>query len=413
MTKQTAAPRGEMPEARLTHQRNAFVDRLREQRIVHTPEVEEVLRTVPHHPFVPGELLDAAYTSLLPHPAATRTAAEPALAALLLEQAQVRPGMRVLLIGPTTGYLAALLAHLTGVHSHVTVVNPDPGLAQAAISHLHALGYDGVHVVSSQASLGHTDGALYDLVVATEEIADVPAPWLQQITREGRLVVPLRLRGSLYRIISFARINDHWTAAHHETSAYIPPPSGGVTSDPLRLAALDEASAVTLHLHPDQNVNGSSLFRVLNQKRHEVWTQVPMTAGDSFDLLLLYVACSLAGGLSRMTVREEPIGTSMITPVFPWGTMAVPGEGDLAYITLRGADTTTVASELVRKVGVIGHGPEGSSLAEGVAHYVRLWDREFRDGWVRINLQRADALQRIDGQFVYDGLDTRLVIDWI
>ncbi|MFC4114285.1 hypothetical protein [Nonomuraea zeae] len=224
--------------------------------------------------------------------------------------------------------------------------------------------------------------------------------------------MPLRLRGSMYRLIRFERTNDHWTARFSDTAAFIPPPDR-LADDPLRLAALNATCTVTLHLHQDQKVDAADLLGVLGRKRSEVWMGVRIARdADSIELLHLYLACAMEAGLSRMTATTDAITTATITPPFEWGAMAVPGAGDLAYIILRPAHTTTVASDLMYDIGVIGHGQGGFSLAGYVADAICLWARKYRERSVRIDLQRSDACKQIDGQFVFDRPNTRLVIDW-
>ncbi|MGV9383603.1 methyltransferase, FxLD system [Nonomuraea sp. NPDC003707] len=397
--------------------RSAFADRLRQQGIVRTPAVQDALRTVPRHPFAPGVPLEQAYAIMPAHTAADSTAtssitAEPAVAAALLEQAQVQPGMRVLDIGATTGYPAALLAHLVGEHGHVTTVNTDADLVRTAIASLAETGSSTIRVVSSQAAAGYADGAPYDRLITSDATWDVPPAWLPQISPNGRLVMPLRLRGSMYRLIGFDRTNDHWTAQYSDTAAFTPP-QDRIADDPLRLAALNETYTVILHLHQDQQVDAADLLGVLDRKRSDVWTGVRIPRDtDSIELLHLYLACAMEAGLSRMTATTDAITTATITPPFEWGAMAVPGAGDLAYITLRPTHTTTAASELMYEIGVVGHGRDGYSLATCVADAICLWAREYRQNSVRIDLQRADACKQIDGQFVFDRPNSRLVIDW-
>ncbi|WP_431929930.1 methyltransferase, FxLD system [Nonomuraea jabiensis] len=393
--------------------RSAFADRLCQQGIVRTPAVEDALRAVPRHPFMPGVPLEQVYAIMRPHTTGdsvvtSSIAAEPALAALLLEQAQVQPGMRVLEIGATTGYAAALLAHLVGEHGHVTTVNTDADVVRTAIAGLAETGSSTIRVVSSQAAVGYADGAPYDRLIIADATWDVPPAWLPQISPNGRLVMPLRLRGSMYRLIGFDRTNDHWTAQYCDTAAFMPP-QDRIADDPLRLTALNETCTVTLHLHQDQQVDAVDLLGVLDRKRSEVWTgvRIPRDAG-SIELLHLYLACAMEAGLSRMTATTDAITTATVTPPFEWGAMAVPGDGDLAYITLR----PTAASELMYDIGVIGHGRDGYSLATHVADAICLWAREYRENSVRIGLQRADACKQIDGQFVFDRPNSRLVIDW-
>ncbi|MFC7585486.1 hypothetical protein ACFQYP_18405 [Nonomuraea antimicrobica] len=105
-----------------------------------------------------------------------------------------------------------------------------------------------------------------------------------------------------------------------------------------------------------------------------------------------------------MTASQEAIDTGLVTPAFTWGAMAVPNlKGGLAYLTLRRTDTTTTAAgEVTYEVGVIGHGPGGDKLAHHVADLIRLWDRDYRQSTVRIDLQHPHAATRLPGAYRFE-----------
>ncbi len=95
--------------------RQRLVDRIREGGWATDPGVEEALRTIQRHLFLPDADLAEAYadknvpTKLGPDGECLSSASTPTIVAMMLDQLDVQPGARVLEIGAGTGYNAALL----------------------------------------------------------------------------------------------------------------------------------------------------------------------------------------------------------------------------------------------------------------------------------------------------------------
>ena len=203
-------------------------------------EVEDALRAVPRHLFLPGTPLPSAYANdvvVAKRDSASvpiSSASQPSMVARMLEQLQVAPGMRILEIGAGTGYNAALLAYLAGAEGHVTTVDVDADLVARASGALANAGFPDVYVAQADGALGYPGGAPYDRVIATVGAWDLPLAWLDQLAPDGRLVVPLRLRGSVTRSIAFERdksADDRWRSVASEMCSFMPL-RGGIADDP-------------------------------------------------------------------------------------------------------------------------------------------------------------------------------------
>ncbi|MFE0647816.1 methyltransferase domain-containing protein [Streptomyces sp. NPDC059534] len=142
------------------------------------------------------------------------SASQPSLMALMLRALDVRDGDDVLEIGAGTGYHAALLCHRLG-DAHVTTVDLDEEIAEAARTHLAAAGFRPA-VVAADGARGCPEHAPYDRIVATCAVPWVPYPWLAQ-SRPGALVLaPLSTGLILLRV----RDGAHAEGRFLETSAY-------------------------------------------------------------------------------------------------------------------------------------------------------------------------------------------------
>jgi len=395
--------------------RDALTGRLREQGTVRTDRVEAALRAVPRHLFVPAVPLheayadDPVYTKHDGSGASISAASQPSIVAMMLEQLQVEPAARVLEIGAGTGYNAALLAHLAGDGGRVTTIDVDEDIVAGARSALAAAGAQDVSVILGDGALGHPDGAPYDRIIATVGAWDLPRAWLEQLAPSGRLVVPLRLRGSVSRSIVFERDGAHWRSRASSMCTFMP--LRGIADDARRSVALTPDGSVTLKTHQEQAVDAAALAGALAHPPIEAWTGVLFGASDSFEWLDLWLACTMDSGLSRMTVQRSAVERGLVRPQFGWGAMAAPSGGSLAYLSLRPVERDGVPGRL-HEVGVIGHGPSGEELAGRVAHQIRAWDRDFRSRTVSIEIQPAGAGERISGQFEFDTPNNRLGISW-
>jgi protein-L-isoaspartate(D-aspartate) O-methyltransferase len=123
--------------------------------------------------------------------AATSSASQPSVVALMLSALGVEPGMRVCEIGTGTGWNAGLLAYRLGAEN-VTSIEVDPALAERAEKALRRAGFSGVHVVCGDGVLGYPPNAPYDGVIATAAVYEVPYTWVAQARPGGRIVVPWR-----------------------------------------------------------------------------------------------------------------------------------------------------------------------------------------------------------------------------
>ena len=131
-----------------TRLRNNVVDTLRAEGWITSPEVEAVMRRrFPATRSPPRCRLEKAYepyaavvTKTDEHGVQLSSVSAPQIQALMLEQAQVRPGMRVLEIG-SGGLNAAYLAELVGKDGEVTTVDIDPVVTDRASRLLAEHGY--------------------------------------------------------------------------------------------------------------------------------------------------------------------------------------------------------------------------------------------------------------------------------
>jgi protein-L-isoaspartate(D-aspartate) O-methyltransferase len=137
--------------------------------------------------FVPAARRAIAYLDIdVPVDAAgARALLKPMVLAKLIQAAGIREGDRVLDVGCSTGYSAAVLAKLAGA---VVALEEDTALARIAGETLAAAGASNVSVVSGPLHAGFARNAPYDVIVIEGASEVVPAALLSQLKDGGRLV---------------------------------------------------------------------------------------------------------------------------------------------------------------------------------------------------------------------------------
>ena len=287
------APGGAAAAASAAQLRAALVTHLERIGGIRSAPVRAALLAVPRHLFTPGEPLHRAYANDI---VVTRTdsagmptssVSAPGMQAVMLEQAQVRPGMRVLEIG-SGGYNAALLAELAGPAGQVVTADIDPQVTARARDCLARAGYPQVTVVLADGEYGVPGHAPYDRIIVTAGAWDIPPAWPAQLAAGGRLVVPLRIRG-LTRSAAFEPRDGHLASLSHLWCAFVPVQGAGARAEQRLLL---DRSGVAVRTDDDVPGDAAVLGRALAGPAVTEWSGV-RTGGGGLDSLFLWLAGTL------------------------------------------------------------------------------------------------------------------------
>jgi protein-L-isoaspartate(D-aspartate) O-methyltransferase len=168
---------------------------------VQDAEVLRAIGSVPRHEFVLPEYLDQAYEN---HPLPIgygQTISQPYIVAWMTELLELQPGERVLEIGTGSGYQAAVLAELGDIEVYSIEIVPE--LAESAAARLEALGVTNVHVRQGDGYYGWPEFAPYDAIIVTAAPDHLPAPLAEQLSQDGRLVIPIGPQGWVQALWKF------------------------------------------------------------------------------------------------------------------------------------------------------------------------------------------------------------------
>jgi protein-L-isoaspartate(D-aspartate) O-methyltransferase len=169
------------------------------ERGIGDPRVLAAMQRVPRDAFVPDHLKAYAYDDGPLPIGHGQTISQPYIVALMVEAAEVDAASNVLEVGTGSGYAAAILAETA---RHVSTIERNRSLADAARARLAGLGYSNVDVHAADGSQGWPAAAPFDVIVAAAGAPDVPEPLKAQLAPGGRLIIPVGPRGhqSLRRV---------------------------------------------------------------------------------------------------------------------------------------------------------------------------------------------------------------------
>jgi len=161
-----------------------------ENRYIYDSRILEAMGQIPRHQFVDEKYWVSAYRDGPLPIGHQQTISQPYIVAFMTQALQLPANKQgtVLEIGTGSGYQAAVLSQLA---AKVYSIERIEALAQRARYILQALNIDNVEIRVSDGGYGWPEHAPYDGVIVTAAAPDIPAPLIDQLKDEGRLVAPV------------------------------------------------------------------------------------------------------------------------------------------------------------------------------------------------------------------------------
>ncbi|MCP2303323.1 protein-L-isoaspartate(D-aspartate) O-methyltransferase [Actinokineospora globicatena] len=391
--------------------RTAMVEQLRSEGELRTDPVIRAFATVPRELFAPEAPLEQVYdrddvviTKRDENGLAVSSVSAPRIQASMLEQAEVRPGMRVLEIG-SGGYNAALIAELVGPDGEVTTVDIDQFVVDRARACLAEAGYDRVRVLLVDAEGGVPEHAPFDRIIVTAGAWDIPPAWIDQLAPDGVLVVPLRMRG-LTRSVAFVREQGRLVSRGYELCGFVPIQGSGANAERLVLLHGED---VALRLDGDQAADADALSAALTSERVVRPSGVEVGGFEPFDELDLYLATEL-DGFGLLVATPAAIEAGLAERSARMGAKTALDGVSFAYRASQATTKERTAFEFV----VYGHGPDADAVAFRYVELIREWDRTHRGGpGARIEVHPTGTPDTEIGEGrLIDKKHTRVLISW-
>lgn len=418
---------GEITEADADAARKAMVENLAANPDFADPTLLAAVATVPRHSFLPaGTPLSDAYDidqaimtrrDLTGMPISSVSA--PWLQAQMALAAELRPGDRVLEVG-SGGYNAALLAEIVGEHGTVISVDIDPWVTDRAQRFLDATGYgDRVEVVTADAEHPLPGQRIFDAIIVTVGVWDVPPAWIDQLTPEGRLVVPLQM-GLATRSLSFRRHDGHLVATSSQVCGFVAMQGAG-THVRHELNAVDPAGvSVALTSDSVMPLRSDELALMLAGESTEAWAGVSIGHGQ-VDLsgMLLWLtthepewcgAMSPAGGV----LHPDKVLTLWPNALVTYDGFATLTMRDLSNTASNTADNTAGNTNPGYELGARGFGTEGATAAARLIALLQAWDRAGRpsEPEIRYLPRGARLAEATDGSLLLKKKHGHVAVTW-
>jgi protein-L-isoaspartate(D-aspartate) O-methyltransferase len=259
------------------------------------------------------------------------------------------------------------MQHLTGPAGEVTALDVHSDVVAHAQQRLTAAGYGNVRVLQRDGAAGAPEHGPYDRIIATVSVWDFPAAWWEQLTPDGRIVLPLRWRG-LTRSVALVRSGDGaLTSESLAVCGFLPMVGQGGELD----GFVDDERTFRLYWDADQPVRLEALGKTIGDPaEHLIWTGVEV-AGDE-DLSPIWLRLSAVDAATcRLTVKPEFLAANrMRRPTVPALSPALVEGDSIAYVTL----DRIQGSERDRfMLGAVGYGPAGGDLAARLTEQIRAW----------------------------------------
>ena len=150
-------------------------------------KIEEAMRNVPRHLFIPKDLERYAYKDVPLSIGHDQTISQPSTVALMTWMLDVKPGNKVLEIGSGSGWQAAIISKLG---AEVWSIETVGALVKFAKKNLKKANIKNVEIVHGDGSEGLKKHAPYDRIVVTCACPEILDTLVGQLKEGGNMVIP-------------------------------------------------------------------------------------------------------------------------------------------------------------------------------------------------------------------------------
>lgn len=164
---------------------------------VQDPRLLAAMGDLPRERFTPKNRQAVAYIDEDVEIAPGRYLMEPVTAGRMLEAAAIESEDNVLVIGPATGYLAAVAGRLAG---SVFALEQDAELAKRMSQLITDMALDNVVIVEGPHRDGWAKESPYDVILVDGSVPETPSALCEQLAEGGRLVAVIGAPGEVGRL---------------------------------------------------------------------------------------------------------------------------------------------------------------------------------------------------------------------
>jgi protein-L-isoaspartate(D-aspartate) O-methyltransferase len=188
------------------------------ERGIKDERILQAMRDVPRHLFVPTLVAAKAYGAGALPIGAKQTISQPYIVARMIELLELTGREKVLEIGTGTGYQAVVLSKLCAKVFSIERVNE---LALRAAELIRTLKIYNATVKVFDGTYGWSDQAPFDRIIVAAAAPEVPKPLLEQLSRTGKLVIPIGAEGN-QRLARVMRVGTRVQIEDCGTAEFVP-----------------------------------------------------------------------------------------------------------------------------------------------------------------------------------------------
>ncbi len=156
------------------------------------PDVLKVMGEVRREEFVPEEYKWQSYADGPLPIGIGQTISQPYIVALMTQQLQLNPDCEVLEVGTGSGYQTAVLCRLA---KKVYTIERFAELSESAQTVLGRLGVTNAEFCIGDGSCGWPAERIFDRIIITAAVPEIPRPLIKQLADDGVLVAPIGYSG--------------------------------------------------------------------------------------------------------------------------------------------------------------------------------------------------------------------------
>jgi protein-L-isoaspartate(D-aspartate) O-methyltransferase len=183
------------------------------------------------------------------------------------------------------------MGHLVGEHGRVTTIDIDQDIVEAAQAHLAAAKCQNVTVICGDGIAGYAANAPYDRIILTVGGWEIAPAWLEQLQSDGRLLLPLSLKGPQFAIAF--EWQDGRLVSHSVRDCGFMRLRGSLAG-PYQLIAVGPDDNVLVGFEEDAQkprlVPTDNIYEWLNATYEEVATGIQVTSHDVWRSLMFWLA---------------------------------------------------------------------------------------------------------------------------
>jgi protein-L-isoaspartate(D-aspartate) O-methyltransferase len=188
------------------------------RRGIQDKRVLEAFRKIERHQFIPLTYKEQSYSDCPVPIGENQTISQPYIVAYMLEALNLTGPEKVLEVGTGSGYQTALLSLLS---QEVYSVERSGKLAENAQKILAKLSVTNIKITVGDGTKGLPEFSPYDAIIVSAASPHVPAPLIEQLAENSRMIIPVGERYSQV-LTRFTKIKQTIKEERLESCVFVP-----------------------------------------------------------------------------------------------------------------------------------------------------------------------------------------------